>query len=298
VTRATSPTRERRGPSRRAFLGGLAAAGLAGCTRFDATSWLGRAREDVDRRFRESTLEHDAPSPPEVGDEWSALVVSDAHFWEGEVNSSFAGLRAYLRERPVDLLFQLGDLADAGWSGDYDMGLAALESLDVPFYNAIGNHDLFNAGWLQYKLRFGPSVYTLPVGGQTLFVVLDQGSATLGVPQRGWLEDRLAEATAAQIVLLGHYPLWSPTDLGFSQMGSEQEVYDILDLMRRYGVAAHVSGHTHRWASTDFDGAALLTVSALKEASGNRSALRIEGRGAELDFVRVELDDTGGSEAP
>lgn len=282
-------------PSRRQLLGYLgAAAGLAGCDRFDATSWFSRGRYDVDRRFRESTQELSTPLPPALptSDRWSALVFSDCHFWEGELNSSFQDIADYLAEEPVDLMLQLGDLADAGWISEYQTAAEALEIFDLPIYWAIGNHDVWNEGWRHYRHHFGSSVYTLRLG-QVLVVFTDVAGGTLGGPQRDWLEDQLAETTAESIIVLGHYPLWSPTDLGFSVLGSEQEVYDILDLLRRYDVAAHISGHTHRWAYTEVGEVQLYTVSAMKEATTSRSALRIDADGPELSFTRIELADHG-----
>ncbi len=288
-------TRDGGRPTRRELLeclGFAAAAGLTGCTRFDSASWFTNGRYDVDRRFRESREELIPPRPPTLRDEehWSALIVSDAHIWEGEYNTTFVEIGDYLRDNPVDLLFQLGDLADAGWAGDYEMGAAILDSLGVPYYSAIGNHDLFNEGWTRYRSHFGPSVYTLPIG-EVLFIVLDEGSATLGDLQRAWLEEELEGASAAHIVLLGHYPLWCSTDRGFSQLGSEQEVYDILNLIRRYAIEAHISGHTHRWAYTEFEGAGLYTVASVKEANANQCALRLEVSDGNLEFTRIPLGE-------
>ena len=89
--------------------------------------------------------------------------------------------------------------------------------------------------------------------------------------------------------MMGHYPLWTPTSEGFSQLGSEQEIYDILDLMRTYDVDAHLSGHTHRWAFTEFGASKLYTVGSLKEAHADRCGLRIDCVAGELAYQRVDF---------
>jgi UDP-2,3-diacylglucosamine pyrophosphatase LpxH len=280
--------------SRRQLLGGLGAAlGLAGCERFDAMSWVTRERFDVDRRFRESTEEIASPLPPPLRDEshWSALIVSDLHFFDDEANVNVNEIADYLAEEPVDFMFQLGDLADAGWPIEYQTATETLEALGVPLFHAIGNHDVYHEGWASFRLHCGPSLFPLTVGN-VLFIVLDLAGGTLGGLQRPWLEEQLQAATEEHILLLSHYPLWSPTDEGFSQIASEQEVYDILDLMRQYGVAAHVSGHTHRWAFTEINGSALYTVSAMKESSSDRCGLRVDVDRGELSLTRIPF---GGS---
>lgn len=280
-------------PTRRQVLaGGAAALGLSGCRRFDAISWISRERFDVDRRFRESTEELAAPLPPRAidPDAWSALLVSDFHFYDEEVNDSVARIEAYLREQPFDLLFQLGDLADAGWPLEYATSCAALDGLGVPVYAVLGNHDVFHEGWSSFRDYLGPSVYTLPVG-RVLFVALDEAGGTLGGLQRPWLEAQLAAATADHVVLLGHYPLVGSTDEGFSDLASEEEVYDILDLMRRHGVRAHISGHTHRWATAELDGMQLVTLGTMKEGSTSRYGLRLDVRGSDLSLSRVDFGE-------
>jgi 3',5'-cyclic AMP phosphodiesterase CpdA len=283
--------KDRRAPTRRQLIGGLlAAGGLAGCGRFDATTWVIRERYDVDYRFRESVNAIDAPLPPRLDDRsrWSALLISDAHFWEDEYNRNLLEIGEYLERSPVDLVFQLGDIADAGYYGEYRTAIEMLEAFDVAYYGCLGNHDIFHEGWSFYRDFFGPSVYSLRLGDVQI-IVLDQASGTLGGLQRGWLEEQLERSNAARVVVLGHYPLWSPTDGGFSQMGSEQEVYDILDLLRRRGVYAHISGHTHRYAYTEVNGTKLITLGSIKEGHANRCGLRIDADGDDLTLTRIEL---------
>lgn len=291
--RRRAPALPRPLATRREVLAGSAAAlALSGCKRFDAISWISRERYDVDRRFRESTEELTPPLPPQTldPDAWSALLVGDFHFYDDEGNENIDRMAASLIEQPVDLLIQLGDLADGGWPLEFATGSAALDGLGVPVYNVIGNHDVYHEGWASFRDYFGPSVYALQVG-RVLFLALDEAGGTLGGLQRPWLEAQLAAATAEHVVLLGHYPLWAPTDQGFSELASEEEVYDLLDLMRRFGVRAHVSGHSHRWASTELDGMQLITVGGMKEAGADRCGLRLDVRGSELALSRVDFGE-------
>jgi 3',5'-cyclic AMP phosphodiesterase CpdA len=284
---------ERRPPTRRRVLGGLAAAAtgsLVGCSRFDASSWFMRERYDVDRRFQESIEEIGPPVPPQLDNEsrWSALVLSDMHFWEDEFNTSLIEAGDYLARHPVDFVLQLGDVADAGYAGEYATAVAMLAELGVPYYACLGNHDVWHDGWEPYKLYFGASAYRLPVG-DVLFLATDLAGATLGGLQRGWFEEELANATAEHIIVMGHYPLWTPTALGFSHLASEQEVYDMLDLMRTYGVDSHLSGHTHRYAYTEVEGTKLITMGSMKEAHADRCGVRIDFADGELSYERIEF---------
>lgn len=276
--------------SRRGLLAGLPAVALAACERIDAMSWVTRERFDVDRRFVESTEELPWPVPPrlERGEPWSMLVVSDFHSW-GEVPTTIGDIRRYLEGAPVDLLFALGDLADAGLPEEHEATRAGLDSLGPPVFTAFGNHDSYHEGWAAYRDIDGPSVYELRVAGSSL-IVLDSAGATLGGLQRPWLEVRLeAAAEAEHRFVLGHYPLWTGRlDLG-DMMASEQEVYDLLDLFRRHHVEGFFSGHTHRWAHTALDDLELYTVSSMREEAADRTGLRVEVDGASVRYERVDL---------
>ena len=285
------------GLSRRRLLGqGLAALSVAGCDRFDVSSWLDRQSHDVDGRFRASMEELQAlPSPVlERGDRWSMLLVTDFHCWEEEIPVSLVQVADYLVEEPVDFVVALGDLVDSGSEAEYDTCRTVFQILDTPFYTVIGNHDVWNGGWTHYRRQFGPSVYTLTVHTQnreTLLIALDAAGGTLGGLQRPWFERQLAETTAQDIFVFAHYPLWVPVETGYSQMGSQQEVYDLLNLLRRYEVRAHFSGHTHRWARTSFNGTELFTVSAMKEAAANRCALRVDVASWGITYSRIPFGD-------
>jgi 3',5'-cyclic AMP phosphodiesterase CpdA len=274
----------------------LAALSLAGCDRFDVSSWLDRQSHDVDGRFRESMEDLQAPSTPvlERDDQWSMLMVTDFHCWVGEIPTSMVDVADYLLREPVDFVMALGDVVDSGAGAEYDICRTVYEILGTPCYTVIGNHDVWNEGWTHYRRQFGPSVYTMSLRAgrrESLLIALDAAGATLGGLQRPWFERQLAETTAQDIFVFAHYPLWVPVETGYSQMGAQQEVYDLLNLLRRYEVRAHFSGHTHRWARTNFSGTELFTLSAMKEAAANRCALRVDVASWGITYSRIPFGD-------
>ena len=276
-------------PTRRGWLGSALAAGaLAGCSRFDPTSWVTRERYDVDRRFSESMDELAWPRVPHVraGRAWSMLVISDLHCWP-EVPTTLDEVRRSLDRDPVDLVCCLGDLADAGYGQELEAARIGLDALEVPVLTAFGNHDAWHEGWAPFRDLFGPSAYEVHAGGSVL-LFLDTAGATLGGLQRPWMEERLAAASGAEhVFVLTHYPLFfgglGPGNL----LGSQQEVYDILDALRRHRVDAHISGHTHIWRSAELDGLGLHTVSSLREEAGDRAGLRVEVDGETVRYLPV-----------
>lgn len=277
-------------PTRRSVLGGLLAGALAACDRYDAMSWVTRERFDVDRRFTESVEELTPPLGPGIrrGAPWSMLVISDLHSWD-EVPVTLEEVREHLDRQPVDLVFCLGDLADAGYPSEHDAAATGLSSLGAPVLCAFGNHDAYHEGWASFRDRFGPSVYELRVAGSVVLVT-DSAGATLGGLQRPWLEERLADAADAEhVFVLSHYPLWTGRMPMADMMASQQEVYDILDLLRRHRADAYISGHTHRWGHTEVEGLQLFTVSSLREEAADRTALRVDVDGGEVAYTRVDL---------
>jgi len=272
---------------RQALTSGLSATALlAGCARFDGSSWVSRASNDVDRRFRASLDELPSPRSPRLPSSgpWSFLVVSDLHSWD-EVPATFAELEAVLEEHPVDFLFQLGDLADAGYSSEFAAGKRGFDALGLPVYWAMGNHDVYHEGWSSYRVAFGPSVYEMRVEG-SVFLVLDTAGGTLGVPQRQWLGERLEQAAGADhIFVLTHYPIWPGAFAHVGQIASQQEVYDLFDLFRQHEVRAHISGHTHAYANSQLGDLELFTVASMSEGAPDRAALRVTVDGAEVRYA-------------
>lgn len=220
---------------------------LVGCDLGEIDFSQGFSHPSTERRVQES-LALPAPGPPAVDpDSFSFALFGDVHVNRNAgYRNRFGWLRDEVAERGIDFVVVLGDLADQGLADEYDAARAALDSLGVPVYAVLGNHDLYQAdGWESFKLRFGPSTYAVTVAGRVKLILLDTAGGELGATQFDWLEEELA-GPGAPVRLVGtHYALFDGADPMLWRMPSSAERLKLVALMRDHGVRALVSGHLH-----------------------------------------------------
>jgi hypothetical protein len=102
-----------------------------------------------------------------------------------------------IQQMDLALIMLLGDSVKDSTSEDFQ-GLEKkfLDQLDIPVFNAIGNHDIRNNGRSRYEQRYGPTYYTFRYGPAQM-IVLDtelEDCSILG-EQRQMLETTLREAS-------------------------------------------------------------------------------------------------------
>jgi predicted phosphodiesterase len=206
----------------------------------------------TERRVQES-LALPVPDPPAVApDSFSFALFGDLHV---NLNAGLEHRLGWLRDEVVDrgigFVVVLGDLADQGLPDEFSAVRAALDSLDVPVYATVGNHDLYQAdGWELFKDNFGPASYAVTVADRLKLILLDTAGGELGATQFDWLERELADTTSGVKLVGTHYALFDgPTPIMW-RLPSGAERYKFLSLMRDHGVFALVSGHLHGFRHT------------------------------------------------
>ncbi len=163
-----------------------------------------------------------------------------------------------------DMIIVSGDLAHHGNADDYIRSKSVLDSIGIPYYLVVGNHDVrvslrsifsdhtyLNTGdhYIQYTIEEGPVrmivLDTLAVGSHR--GLLD--------PERiQWLDDRLHEQPNKPTMICMHHPPFEtgmpyPDNLGLD--GTKE----LAEVVRNYhNIEAIVSGHTHRDSSVRWNG--------------------------------------------
>ena len=101
-----------------------------------------------------------------------------------------------IQQMDLALIMLLGDSINDSTPEDFqELEEKFLDQLDIPVFNAIGNHDIRNNGRSRYESRYGPTFYTFRYGPAQMIVLdteLDDCSI-LG-DQRDMLETTLWEA--------------------------------------------------------------------------------------------------------
>jgi 3',5'-cyclic-AMP phosphodiesterase len=188
------------------------------------------------------------PQPPDA-----AGVVSWVHF--GDLHMTRAGEQNYLDLAAIvnevnqafadsmSFVFLPGDVADDGSRSAYAVVRGELDRLKVPWCAIIGDHDVDENSFENFRETMSDrNYYAFTVGGtrflaMNAFDLSEPSSFTVSDEQLRWAEDELQRATQSgqtKVLLLHCYP----SDL---KVGGEE----VSRLVRDYEVRLVDMGHTH-----------------------------------------------------
>lgn len=193
---------------------------------------------------------------------FSFAFLADPHHSEG-----FARIARLLPPLGVDFVLIGGDLVDLGGGREGPINYGRLEHDSgellrrLPVWPAIGNHDTDSRwvndvwnGFANFQAFFGLPPYYSFSAGACRFIVLswmlpDQA-------ELAWLSAELeAAGQARHIFVMSHYPLagqycviGSATEN--AQYVQRPEERQVIELLTRYRVRAHLSGHAHIYFRT------------------------------------------------
>jgi hypothetical protein len=119
---------------------------------------------------------------------------------------------------------------------------APLLKAGVPFYVALGNHDvLFGQKQAQLAFYRMPAPYYTVKQGMVTFFVLDTND--FDATQQQWLKTELAASNAKWKVVLGHHPIWS-SGLHGNDASLIKTLAPILTFAK---VPLYLAGHDHEY---------------------------------------------------
>jgi len=185
------------------------------------------------------------------------LVLSDTHLVpQGQFSHSintFERLEqafALVTKQHPDAAFLVlnGDLADHGESAAYERLRDALESLEIPYYFTLGNHD--NAASFQAVFGTEKSVFdhVIEMENQRIIVLNSQHegkvSGLLDAQQITFLKQALHDTKGHPTILVLHHPI-SKLGIGtdFIKLANTN---DILGALQAHGdIRQVISGHVH-----------------------------------------------------
>ena len=257
--------------------------------------------EDVDERFSgfsdlsgETVLSSDLG----LGGRYSFIVVTDVHIGASDVHSS--KMNDFLDE--ISSLFEsndktkiprfivnLGDTADGGHlseCNDYNSYLEKIRNLavqkkvvdsaqDFKVYTILGNHDLYNNGWTNWKKTIYPykSTYYFSLSSGSAdstassasspfsFYFVDTGNGAFGTDQLDSLE-KLLKSDPNPKMVFSHYPFYSD-NVPFMALEDTAERNYLLSLFAKNNVKALFGGHVHAVFEHGFGSFSQINTSAL-----------------------------------
>lgn len=153
--------------------------------------------------------------------------------------------RAVNAEPDLRFLLGAGDLTEGGSVAELSRFRDELESLEIPYYTTLGNHEL-NGTTTHYQEWYGRGNYQFAFHG-VYFTMLDSASATLDPLVYGWLSDWLDRGRDAVHVVAMHIPPLDPIGVRNGAFASRGEAAALLADFAEHGVDATFYGHIHSY---------------------------------------------------
>lgn len=197
-----------------------------------------------------------------------------------EVNQAFAD--------SVSFVFLPGDVADDGSRSAYAVVRGELDSLEVSWCAIIGDHDVHEKSFANFKEAMSEQTHYAFTVGETRFLAMnafdvpEPPSFTVSEEQLRWAEEELKLATKkgqAKVILLHCYP----SDL---KVGGEE----VSRLVREYDVRLIDMGHTH-YNEIANDGRTLYfatrSTGQIEEGTVGYSVTNIDGNVVSWRFIEL-----------
>ncbi len=222
-------------------------------------------------------------APPDRDDPsaWTFALLSDVQEAIDEVQDVFSKIDA---TPSVRFLLGAGDLTRRGSAEELRRFQRELESLDVPYYTTLGNHELGEspAPWHEH---FGRASFRFVYRG-VQFTLLDSGSATIDPLVYEWLDAWLDEGRDHAHVVAMHIPPVDPFGIRNGSFASRNEAAKLLRRLALGRVDVTLYGHIHSQYSFDNAG-----IPAHISGGGGAIPERFDGIGRH--FMTFEVSASG-----
>ena len=178
----------------------------------------------------------------------------------------------------------MGDITDRSLVEEYDLMARQLETLPVPFYTTLGNHELW-ADPKRYFERYGRASFQFGFRG-IAFTFVDSGDAGLDPIVEDQLDGWLDAAVDRTHVFLTHFPPIDPVGIRYGSFRSRFDGHRLLGKLAAGKVDLTLYGHVHSYLSFDNAG-----IPAFISGGGGAMPERWDGIGRH--FLVVDLGPTG-----
>jgi Icc protein len=199
------------------------------------------------------------------------------------VHEVFAAINAVPELRFV---VGMGDITERSREDEYDLFERQLETLAIPYYTTIGNHELW-ADHMRFVGRFGRASFQFRFKGAA-FTFVDSGDAGLDPLVEDWLDGWLADARALPHVFLTHIPPVDPFGMRDGSFRSTRDGRRLISRLVEGNVDLTLYGHIHTFVPFDNGG-----IPAYISGGGGAAPMRLDG--IDRHFLEVELAPDAGS---
>lgn len=143
----------------------------------------------------------------------------------------------------IRFLLGAGDLTQQGTAAQLARYQRELESLNVPYYTTLGNHELGTTPCL-WQDTFGRGSFSF-LFHRVRFTLLDDASASIDPIVYGWLDGWLAQGKESVHIVAMHIPAIDPIGVRNGSFASRNEAAKLLAKLAEGRVDLTLYGHIH-----------------------------------------------------
>lgn len=240
------------------------------------TRWVFDADPPAHMRLRLSAPGGSEPGP------FQFAVLSDVQSAVDRVQDVFRTMNG---TPDLDFVWTTGDLTEQGTADQMERFQKELESLSIPMYGTLGNHEAFEAPtpWHSWFGRCNVHFWHRGVA----FTALDSASATVDPLAYDWLEGWLEQARDSTHVFATHIPILDPIGVRGGGFASRNEAAKLLSMLARGRTDVIFYGHIHSYYEFESAG-----IPAYISGGGGALPERFDGIGRH--FLVVDADPDAG----
>ena len=242
--------------------------------------------DDMNARFFERNTFHFLTPDTRalsLDEAYAFLVLSDTHI-EGRDAFGLEKLASVIDDT-IKFVVITGDLTQIGTREEVQRFIEIAQTLGVPCYPMLGNHDVYFGNWSVWKELIGSSTYRIDTpDSSTTLLILDTANASMGKEQIDWLEEELKTARS-------HVFIFTHTNLFVEGMGDLQQMTDIRERQRIMALLqgrcdAMFTGHVHKRVIKTLGGVEYITI---EDYRSTKTYLHVQVTQAGFDYTFRKL---------
>ena len=179
----------------------------------------------------------------------------------------------------------MGDITQRAKVEEFDQFERQLETLDIPYYTTLGNHELWGPPE-RYFDRYGRASFHFVFKGAA-FTFVDSGDAGLDPIVEEWLDGWLAQSRDQLHVFLTHIPPVDPIGVRYGSFRSTRDGYRLIERLVEGKVDLALYGHIHTYYPYANAG-----IPSYISGGGGADPMRFDG--IDRHFLEVTLDPGAG----